>query len=257
MEFSFIVPEKYSGLMAQSRRHHFFSSFYALSGKYRNAVQVLAARGDLLILEAGYSSYLPADVDRIEALERMICDLRNGCLVVVLPFDDPHANVTWLDTGIGSISGSIAAMLLLKGSDLGTVTLPLPKLLAYNPSTIEVTWIGLAKELETIADGNLGGRARVLDVYAPELEAYNLWLAGMYRDPAAEIRLASQQAIAHGLRIRGADSTKLWRLCSQGRAFTEASPYPEPFDFRQTDVSPVFIEFAESQFDSFRREIAT
>jgi len=272
MDFSFIVPEKYSGLMMSSRRHHLFSSFYALSKQgasrrtstpwmeqmeqYAGVARHLASRGDLLILEAGFSSYLPAGVDRIEALERMIYDLRDGCLVIVLPFEDPHANVTWLDTGIGPVSGSTGAMVLLKGDDLKTVTSPLSELSGYFSET-GITWVGLAKELETISEGNIGGRARVLDVYASELKPYNLWLAGMYRDPIVEMRLAREAAATHDLQIRGADSTKLWRLCSQGRTFTEVSPYPDPFDFRQVDVPVAFLEFIEFQFESFRRQIVT
>lgn len=267
MDFSFIVPEKYSGLMLKSHRHHLFSSFYALSKQeasqkaswleqYAGVARHLASRGDLLILEAGYSSSLPAGVDRIEALERMIYDLRDGCLIVVLPFEDPHANVTWLDTGIGSILGSIGAMVLLKSNDLKTVTLPLSELSGYSTG-FEITFVGLAKELETISEGNIGGRARVLNVYANELKPYSLWLAGVYKDPMTEMRLAREVAATHGLSIVGADSTKLWRLCSQGRTFTETSPYPDPFDFRQVDVPVAFLEFIEFQFESFQRQIVT
>lgn len=251
MRYAFIVPEAHLEVAALSHSHLVLTTYYMKSAKYRAFYKAMRERGDFLLLDNSIHEYDYQRSDGWDVLEPIMLDLKPD--VVAMPetdwFDSDLLvdNLNWI-ADFKDVNDQATEFLFVPRSTFVNETIDeLHLLLDEDPDQTYVKWLGIHKDMERIAQGNIGGRAALLSILADEFAPFKLWMFGSYKSPTEEAK-----TYKHHPQVFGNDSSKPWRLASEGRQLNEDKPYPPDFDFDQT-ISDSRLWYVQEQFKKFLR----
>lgn len=227
--------------------HRFFSGLWEVSPLYRDFCQSEKEKGKKMIFSPGFGASKIVALDAVSLLKPD---------VVEIPFDDIIEMEWWLDS-IQQFSSDSEIMISFEDMDEEESISAFSYFTQSYRLEEAITWIGLHRQLETMSEDNEGGRSQFLVKHGEILTGRKLWLCGVYKNPYNELTSVSGSAFFKGLEIVGADSSKPWRISITGRKISEFSPYPNPFDFLQKDISSDILEFVADQFREYSKFVTT
>ncbi len=250
MKFAFIVPEAHLDMARVSNAHLVLTKYWQQSKKYRKFYMEMRERGDFIILDNSIHEYDYEKSDGWEIIEPILQELEPQVASIpeTLEFDadDIVSSLEFIET-FREVNEVETEFLWVPRSTFMQEVIDEFHIIEDEDVEGLLTWVGLHKDMEQLAQGNTGGRLALLLALQPELERYRIWMFGSHKSPTDEAATYKDY-----LNVFGNDSSKPWRFAAAARSIWESRPYPPDFDFNHKIDSDT-EEFVAREFVKFAR----